>query len=257
MLAEHMIGGIEDEGTAGSSIGTLSGHGLIFGQDCPFGETVSDGIVRLLSYAHLCDGCVMVAERYVESPWLPEGAVDPRHAWMSIWSGWKLARGLLIHLSSFLPALDEINELRLMALKNTTAVLLVVRFKYCVGSIQVPGLELDGGGESVHGHARSFAFSIDVSGDHRPRSGLLKLSGIAIEDSYSIRGNLAVVISRFRSGIMSRLSRKRRSVTAMSPASQAVLPHLAIARKRSSSSASRLGAMQVFPLSLSIGLTPG
>jgi hypothetical protein len=59
MLAEDMVGGIEDEGTAGGSIGTLGSHGIIFGQKCPFGETVSDGIVRLLSYAHLCDAYVM------------------------------------------------------------------------------------------------------------------------------------------------------------------------------------------------------
>jgi hypothetical protein len=36
----------------------LGSHGIIFGQKCPIGETLSDGIVRLLSYAHLCDGCV-------------------------------------------------------------------------------------------------------------------------------------------------------------------------------------------------------
>ncbi|WP_251278448.1 hypothetical protein, partial [Enterobacter hormaechei] len=55
-----MIGGVEDEGTAGSSIGTLGSHGIMFGQKCPIGETLSDGIVRLLWYANVCDECVMV-----------------------------------------------------------------------------------------------------------------------------------------------------------------------------------------------------
>ncbi|CRD47132.1 hypothetical protein BN1263160153 [Stenotrophomonas indicatrix] len=38
MLAEHMVGSIEDEGSAGSGIGTLGGHGFIFGHKCPDGE---------------------------------------------------------------------------------------------------------------------------------------------------------------------------------------------------------------------------
>ncbi|CRX66862.1 unnamed protein product [Stenotrophomonas maltophilia] len=58
-----MIGGVEDEGTAGSGIGTLGSHGIIFGQKCPIGETLGDGIVRLLWYAHLCDGCVSGGRR--------------------------------------------------------------------------------------------------------------------------------------------------------------------------------------------------
>jgi len=56
-----MVGGIKDEGTAGSSIGTLGGHGFIIGQWCPVGETLSDGNVRLLLYAHLCKFDVKIA----------------------------------------------------------------------------------------------------------------------------------------------------------------------------------------------------